>query len=61
MNAAERGSAPLTGTLLYDSLLLLEYLMASLTMLKFSSQDCGTCHQMSHDDAAVARELGWSL
>lgn len=27
-------------------------------LLKFSSEDCGTCHRMSHYDAAVAEELG---
>lgn len=30
----------------------------SLTLLKFSSEDCGTCHRMSHYDAKVADELG---
>lgn len=30
----------------------------SLTLLKFSSEDCGTCHRMSHYDARVADELG---
>jgi hypothetical protein len=30
----------------------------SLTLLKFSSEDCGTCHRMSHYDAKVAGELG---
>jgi hypothetical protein len=32
--------------------------MASLTVLKFSSEDCGTCHRMSNYDARVAEELG---
>jgi hypothetical protein len=32
--------------------------MAPLTLLKFSSEDCGTCHRMSHYDAKVAEELG---
>ena len=27
-------------------------------LLKFSSEDCGTCHRMSHYDASVAEELG---
>jgi hypothetical protein len=27
-------------------------------LLKFSSEDCGTCHRMSHYDATVAEELG---
>lgn len=35
--------------------------MTSLTVLKFSSEDCGTCHRMSHYDAKVAEELGLSL
>ena len=33
----------------------------SLTLLKFSSEDCGTCHRMSHYDAKVAEELGLSF
>jgi hypothetical protein len=32
--------------------------MASLTVLKFSSEDCGTCHRMSNYDAKVAEEMG---
>ena len=28
------------------------------TVLKFSSEDCGTCHRMSHYDSKVAEELG---
>jgi hypothetical protein len=32
--------------------------MQSLTVLKFSSEDCGTCHRMSNYDASVAEELG---
>ena len=32
--------------------------MSSLTVLKFSSEDCGTCHRMSHYDAKVSEELG---
>ena len=28
-----------------------------LTLLKFSSEDCGTCHKMSHYDSKVADEL----
>jgi thiol-disulfide isomerase/thioredoxin len=31
---------------------------SSLSLLKFSSEDCGTCHRMSHYDAKVAEELG---
>ena len=27
-------------------------------VIKFSSEDCGTCHKMSHYDAKVAEELG---
>jgi hypothetical protein len=29
-----------------------------LHVLKFSSEDCGTCHRMSNYDARVAEELG---
>jgi len=29
-----------------------------LHVLKFSSEDCGTCHRMSHYDASVCVELG---
>jgi hypothetical protein len=32
--------------------------VAPLTLLKFSSEDCGTCHRMSHYDVRVAEELG---
>ena len=32
--------------------------MPPITLLKFSSEDCGTCHRMSHYDAKVAEELG---
>jgi len=32
--------------------------LTSVTVLKFSSEDCGTCHRMSHYDARVAEELG---
>ena len=28
------------------------------TLLKFSSEDCGTCHKMSFYDEKVTRELG---
>ena len=28
------------------------------TVLKFSSEDCGPCHRMSHYDVKVAEELG---
>jgi hypothetical protein len=31
------------------------------TVLKFSSEDCGTCHRMSHYDGAVCTELGCSF
>ncbi len=27
-------------------------------VLKFSSEECGTCHRMSHYDASVVLELG---
>jgi len=29
-----------------------------LSLLKFSSEDCGTCHRMSHYDSKVTEELG---
>ena len=29
-----------------------------LTIFKFSSEDCGTCHRMSHYDSLVSEELG---
>ena len=29
-----------------------------LTIIKFSSEDCGTCHRMSHYDSLVTEELG---
>ena len=29
-----------------------------LTIVKFSSEDCGTCHRMSHYDSLVIEELG---
>ena len=32
--------------------------MTSIHVLKFSSEDCGTCHKMSHYDSKVAEELG---
>tara|TARA_Y100001968_G_scaffold217138_1_gene199854 strand:- start:95 stop:403 length:309 start_codon:yes stop_codon:yes gene_type:complete len=28
------------------------------TLIKFSSEDCGTCHRMSFYDSKVAKELG---
>tara|TARA_B100001250_G_C19585230_1_gene693888 strand:+ start:488 stop:805 length:318 start_codon:yes stop_codon:yes gene_type:complete len=30
----------------------------SLSLVKFSSEDCGTCHRMSHYDSKVTEELG---
>ena len=30
----------------------------TLSLIKFSSEDCGTCHKMSHYDSKVAGELG---
>ena len=35
--------------------------MSNYTVLKFSSEDCGTCHRMSHYDSAVSSELGMTL
>ena len=33
----------------------------SLSLLKFSSEDCGPCHKMSHYDSKVSEELGCSF
>ena len=30
----------------------------SISLIKFSSEDCGTCHRMSFFDSKVANELG---
>ena len=30
----------------------------TLALIKFSSEDCGTCHRMSHYDSTVTSELG---
>ena len=30
----------------------------TITIIKFSSEDCGTCHRMSHYDSLVTEELG---
>ena len=30
----------------------------SCSLIKFSSEDCGTCHRMSYFDSKVANELG---
>ena len=35
--------------------------MAELSLLKFSSEDCGTCHRMSHYDSLVSEELGFNF
>ncbi len=32
--------------------------MTDKTLLKFSSEDCGTCHKMSFYDEKVTKELG---
>ncbi len=32
-------------------------ILSNLTLLKFSSEDCGTCHRMSHYDSKVCEEL----
>ncbi len=32
--------------------------MNGLFVIKFSSEDCGTCHRMSHYDSAVSKDLG---
>ena len=33
----------------------------SPSVIKFSSEDCGTCHKMSHYDSKVAEELGFTF
>ncbi|HIK55928.1 MAG TPA: thioredoxin family protein [Synechococcales cyanobacterium M55_K2018_004] len=33
----------------------------TLAVIKFSSEDCGLCHKMSHYDQKVAEELGMSF
>ena len=33
-------------------------MMSVKTLLKFSSEDCGTCHKMSFYDEKVTKELG---
>ena len=33
----------------------------ALTVVKFSSEDCGTCHRMSHYDEKVSKELGFNF
>ncbi|WP_320674631.1 thioredoxin family protein [Prochlorococcus sp. MIT 1341] len=32
--------------------------MTQIQVLKFSSEECGTCHRMSHYDSKVIEELG---
>ncbi len=32
--------------------------MENLSLIKFSSEDCGTCHKMSHYDSKVSQEVG---
>ena len=32
--------------------------MADISLIKFSSEDCGTCHKMSFYDLKVSNELG---
>ncbi len=33
----------------------------TISILKFSSEDCGTCHRMSNYDKSVSEELGCSF
>ena len=33
----------------------------NLSVIKFSSEDCGTCHRMSHYDSTVSKDLGCSF
>ena len=35
--------------------------MDQLTLIKFSSEDCGTCHRMSFYDEKVSKESGCSF
>ena len=35
--------------------------MSDIHVLKFSSEECGTCHRMSHYDSKVCGELGLSF
>tara|TARA_B100000700_G_C14950410_1_gene811385 strand:+ start:899 stop:1207 length:309 start_codon:yes stop_codon:yes gene_type:complete len=35
--------------------------MSNTTLLKFSSEDCGTCHRMGFYDSKVSKELGCEL
>ncbi len=35
--------------------------MSDLFLLKFSSEDCGTCHRMSHYDSAICNEMDVTL
>ncbi len=30
----------------------------TVSVIKYSSEDCGTCHRMSHYDSSVVKELG---
>ena len=30
----------------------------TISVIKYSSEDCGTCHRMSHYDSTVTEELG---
>ena len=30
----------------------------TISVIKYSSEDCGTCHRMSHYDSSVINELG---
>ena len=36
-------------------------IIMTLSLLKFSSKDCGTCHRMSNYDSKVAIELGFDF
>ena len=33
----------------------------ALTIIKFSSEDCGTCHRMSHYDSTVSEQMGYKF
>ena len=44
----------------YD-IYVFKYLASMDSIIKFSSEDCGTCHRMSHYDATVSKELNLEL
>jgi len=55
---AARSRASAFADRLYGPAEIIDAAMASLSVLTFSSEDGGTCHRMSNDDAKVAEDLG---